>query len=122
MNFDWKEYLTLAERLRTDGGQACFRSSISRAYYAAFCIARDKVGLKDYEPERTGDPPIHKKVINTLRTSEKMSEREISLILDQLRKMRNEADYLAEMTVTQDYVDRAIFKSNEILQRINPST
>lgn len=122
MNFDWKEYLTLAERLRTDGGQACFRSSISRAYYAAFCIARDKVGLKDYEPERLGDPPVHKKVINTLRSSGKLSERESGLILDQLRKMRNEADYLAEMVVTEDYVDRAIFRSNEILQKISPST
>jgi uncharacterized protein (UPF0332 family) len=122
MNFDWKEYLTLAERLQMDGGQACFRSSISRAYYAAFCIARDKVGLKDYEPQRLGDVPIHKKVIFTLRDSKKMSEKETSLILDQLRKMRNDADYLAEMTVTSDYVDRAISKSKEILQKISLST
>ena len=122
MNFDWREYLTLADRLRTDGGQACFRSSISRAYYAAFCTVRDRFGLKDYQPGRPGDPPVHKMVIDTLRSSGKMPDREIGLIFDQLRTMRNEADYLAEMTVTEDYVDRAIYRSNQIFQKITPST
>ena len=46
MTFDWREYLTLAENLYTNSHyfpnqEACFRVAISRAYYAAFCTARN---------------------------------------------------------------------------------
>jgi len=37
--FDWNEYLTLAPELRLKQSEAALRSSISRAYYAAFCTA-----------------------------------------------------------------------------------
>lgn len=52
MTFDWREYLTLAENLCTNSHtfpnqEACFRVAISRAYYAAFCTARNYA--KDYD-------------------------------------------------------------------------
>jgi uncharacterized protein (UPF0332 family) len=37
--FDWREYLVLARELRSKQSEASLRSSISRAYYAAFCTA-----------------------------------------------------------------------------------
>jgi uncharacterized protein (UPF0332 family) len=51
MTFDWREYLTLAENLCTNSHtfpnqEACFRVAISRAYYAAFCTARNYSTLR----------------------------------------------------------------------------
>lgn len=45
MSFDWKKYLELAEYIYENSSilpdkEACYRTSVSRAYYAAFCIAR----------------------------------------------------------------------------------
>jgi hypothetical protein len=46
MPFDWKEYLALARALQQQAGsapnpEAVFRSALSRAYYGAFCYARN---------------------------------------------------------------------------------
>jgi len=48
MNFDWSTYLAVARHLlsapfATEHQEVAVRSSISRAYYAAFCIARNYV-------------------------------------------------------------------------------
>ena len=52
MNFDWSEYLNLAQELAgrptsLSNEEARLRSAISRAYYAAFCKARNH--LRDNE-------------------------------------------------------------------------
>jgi uncharacterized protein (UPF0332 family) len=39
--FNWREYLTLAIELEEGTDEAKLRSSISRAYYAAYCSARN---------------------------------------------------------------------------------
>lgn len=46
MVFDWREFLELAKDLRSSSGpsfsaEAAKRSAVSRAYYAAFCHARN---------------------------------------------------------------------------------
>ena len=43
MAFDWTEYLTLAQELVQREEEACLRSAISRAYYAAFGKARERL-------------------------------------------------------------------------------
>jgi hypothetical protein len=45
--FDWGEYLNQALRLAAGGDEAGYRSSISRAYYSVFGIARRR--LSDVE-------------------------------------------------------------------------
>lgn len=46
MSFNWGDYLSLANALLTKPNtpgpeEAAYRSAVSRAYYAAFCIARN---------------------------------------------------------------------------------
>lgn len=44
MTFNWLEYLNLAKSLKCSNGtlnEAACRASISRAYYAAFCLSRN---------------------------------------------------------------------------------
>ena len=87
MNFDWKEYLALAHFLQQHSAtglnqEAAFRSAISRAYYAAFCHARnharDRHGLK---PTYSGaDHFLVKQHFSTRR------ERGVAIKLDWLRR------------------------------------
>jgi hypothetical protein len=41
--FDWRLYLPLAGILAGAGDEASERSAISRGYYAAYCVARNRL-------------------------------------------------------------------------------
>lgn len=87
MPFDWIEYLKLAHRLNSFGGEADNRSAISRAYYAAFCLSRNYALGKNI-PIPSG-PAAHKAVITYFNGV----SANISTNLSRLRKDRNYADY-----------------------------
>jgi uncharacterized protein (UPF0332 family) len=104
--FNWNKYLDLAKELATsnsnESNEAKLRSSISRAYYAAFCKAR--IYLRDIEKDprlqrqnySTRDFNVHEYVIEELRSRKKKEERELFQIgenLFRLRRQRNNADY-----------------------------
>jgi hypothetical protein len=94
MNFDWKEYLALAHFLQQHSAaglnqEAAQRSAVSRAYFAAFCharnYARDRHGLT---LSYTGDDHFQvKRHFSTRR------ERGVAPKLDRLRQWRNQCDY-----------------------------
>src|SRR5690349_21655344 len=42
MAFDWTHYLTLAQELSGRSDEAALRCAIGRAYYAVFCLARNR--------------------------------------------------------------------------------
>ena len=55
--FDWADYLTLAQELATRrSDEAALRPAVSRAYYAAFCQARNVLRR---EGVNTGDLRSH---------------------------------------------------------------
>ena len=70
MSFDWKEYLNLAyflsgRREKTYSPEGGYRSAVSRAYYAAFCYARNHardraylLALRAYVPHRLPHVPV----------------------------------------------------------------
>jgi uncharacterized protein (UPF0332 family) len=103
MTFDWQEYLTLAENLCTNSHtfpnqDECFRVAISRAYYAAFCTARNYA--KDYDHlslQRTGEDhrivKDHYISANSSNTQQQRKREQIGINLDRLRNLRNKADY-----------------------------
>lgn len=92
MAFDWAGYLTLAEELggRADD-EAALRSAISRAYYAAFCSARNRLRNGGVSPPATGDS--HTAIRNIYRLSPDPRAVAIGTTGDRLRRMRNRADY-----------------------------
>jgi uncharacterized protein (UPF0332 family) len=110
MSFNWLEYFVLAQELVGQSGtlagqEARQRSAISRAYYAAFCQARNH--LRDKEghslPE---DVQVHAYVRDQFRNSPDSRRKQIGENLNRLRIARNKADYedsvprLDKMTVT----------------------
>ncbi|MEH2069183.1 MAG: HEPN domain-containing protein [Nostoc sp.] len=106
MKFDWSSYLKLAETLfdevtnslrqanSTLLDEAKIRSSISRAYYSTFCLARNY--LRDIEGDsklRTDKVGIHEYVIKELESSKNADRRYLGQCLSRLRGLRNEVDY-----------------------------
>lgn len=110
MSFDWKYYVYLAEDLLNRPEESCYRSSISRAYYGVFCLARNKKGYKGY----TGTN-IHWQVINEYKNSSDKNEQEIGRILDKLRKSRNDADYEDDKLIVKGVAERALFSAKSVL-------
>jgi hypothetical protein len=122
VDFCWRNYLNLAKELaKTTDDEAYLRSSISRAYYAAFCNARnfminnDKNQMPD-QAER-GNMSAHTYLIlyfkgvfskgmikSKKRRKTKGPRHQIGEDLDSMRKDREKVDYY-------DYV------SNNVLLR-----
>ena len=113
MPFDWKQYLDLARELSqpttSNAGthDARLRSAVSRAYYAAFCHARNysRDWLK-FVPNHTADD--HGRLRAFLNDGKR---RGIALKLDQLRQWRNDADY--SDSVTSDLATMATYAVSE---------
>lgn len=97
MSFDWPDYLALASNLHADGGNAPledakYRASISRAYYAVFCVARNLVRDEgSARISKTGED--HETVRKAYATHGDERRRKIALHLVRLRSYRSQADY-----------------------------
>jgi len=96
MTFDWTEYLKLAQELAGQATnpaneEAKLRSSISRAYYAAFCKARNH--LRDIDGDSIPRSDVHAYVCNKFKLSTDKSRVAIGNELDRQRVRRNKADY-----------------------------
>ncbi len=97
MSFHWSEYLDLAQELTRESlasplREAMFRTAISRAYYAAFGQARNRLVIIDGEEIPRG-ANTHQHVINTFEDSNDSRRRTIGHLLHHLRSTRNAADY-----------------------------
>ena len=97
MSFDWSEYLTLAQELTSASTsspiqKAHLRAAISRAYYAAFCKARNYLLNKDgyVTPRNTN---AHQDIITKFEGSGDMGRRKVGTLLRSLRVLRNIVDY-----------------------------
>jgi hypothetical protein len=101
MNFDWTEYLNLAEviyeqRKSLAQEEACMRTAISRGYYAAYGAACNFVETrKELELDHSGDN--HGEVSTHFNRSPIKERKEIGTWLVRLRANRNKADYRNDM-------------------------
>lgn len=102
MTFDWSEYLKLAQELAGQAvgpanEEAKLRSSVSRAYYAAFCKARNY--LRDIEGHLIpSTPEAHAYVREQFKDRPDRLRRKIGDGLDRLRIRRNRVDYEDSVT------------------------
>ena len=114
MSFNWKEYINLAEEfVKFSNDEARLRTALSRAYYGAFCLARNKKGFKSYKKSN-----VHQKVIMSFKSSYDNDEQLIGKYLDDLRKGRNDADYDEDKRIDQKLVKRAVAKAKKILEKL----
>ncbi len=119
MSFDWREYLNLALLIPGHGGksftrEAAHRTSVSRAYYAAFCHARN------YARDKQGFIPTH-----SARDHEFVREHfqrqgmtDVADNLDDLRKWRNKCDYDDSIYDPYKLLTSSIVQCREIINRL----
>jgi uncharacterized protein (UPF0332 family) len=95
MTFEWKEYLELAEEIcgasmGTDM-EARERAAISRAYYASFCMARNRLIPVFGQPPENGQ--AHAWVQGKYERHSNKKWRSVGNNLSRMRVIRNKADY-----------------------------
>ncbi len=109
MSFAWIEYLTVAEALVQQRGtfadaEACCRAAISRAYYAAYCAARNHA--RDGEGLRLAQTGAdHRQVLLHYRQAPDVPHQALGALLFRLRRDRTLADYADTLP---DAVPRAL--------------
>ena len=118
MPFDWREYLDLARELAGLRGygysqEAAERTAVSRAYYAAFCWARN------YAEKNLGFQPEGKSSDHTkLREHfQKKGYPELASDLNKLRGWRNACDYDDQVSQLHQQVSSSIKVADKIIQR-----
>jgi len=114
MVFAWKDYLELATVLKAQGEafqqESCFRSATSRAYYAAYCHARNWAANHGFivrnKPGDHADLQVHFK---------KTKKADIANKLDDLRKWRNRCDYRDKVSDPRLLAKKAIKEARKLL-------
>lgn len=116
MNFSWHDFLNLAKSLSERKDEASDRSAISRAYYAAFCTARDSL-LTNNCPLSKGSE-VHGQVQDVLGKAKDFDCQKIAQDLGRLRLDRNKADYDIDFPDLDDARNKALFRAAKIIERI----
>jgi len=119
MPFDWKEYLNLAKSLQNQQGnnysqEAAFRSAISRAYYSAFCHARN------YIRDSEGFIPYNNAMDHSRvkKYFERQRRFDISEKLNRLRRWRNRCDYEDTVDDLTELLTDALRKAQEAIDKL----
>ena len=125
MTFDWAEYLTLAEALYANrktfsNEEACSRSAISRAYYAAYMIASGKAKQEGAIVSGRGQ---HKDVRVHFANRDDEDHRRVGSWLQRLQDNREEADYKDEITGNFDSMTQvSLQEAKKVIETIKRLT
>lgn len=122
MRFDWQEYLKLAQELAgqsvKSNEEARLRSSISRAYYAAFCNARNYLHyIEGHKIPSTSY--AHRLVREQFKKSNDRLRRDIGIDMERLRQNRNKADYHNFVSGLQDMTCMSLSLAENIISKLN---
>ena len=118
MPLDWAEYLDLAEYLSAKAGtysqEAALRSATSRAYYAAFCHARNvAVSRLHFRAERSGrDHGLLREFFRGLKM------RDIAKKLAEMHGWRKQCDYDDDVRRLELITGSALRNAKEILREL----
>jgi hypothetical protein len=126
MSFEWKAFVALAEDLQTYADKSHYseayrRTAISRAYFAAFCHARNyAIAFLHFSPR--DDLDHHGRLRAHLKTKRRAGD---AARLDQIRQWRNSADYVDDLSSVDLplTVSAAIAQSQKVFESLkHPAT
>jgi hypothetical protein len=124
MSFDWNNLLDLARQMEQEAGkgaanaESLLRSAVSRAYFGAFCHARNYAeNFLKYRPKQ--DERDHGSLRAHLRGKRRQGDADR---LERLRQWRNDADYLDALpwNHVQSVVVTAIAEAERIFKSLTP--
>ncbi|MCS6889062.1 MAG: hypothetical protein NZQ09_12715 [Chloroflexus sp.] len=119
MAFDWREYLALAKELAGDASasysvEAARRAAISRAYYGAFCFARNVAQAKEgFIPSGSADD--HRYLRDHFQKHGRLA---VASQLNRLRQWRNNCDYEDRVAGIEHLVQIAIRSADRVVQEL----
>jgi uncharacterized protein (UPF0332 family) len=114
---DFRDYLTLANTLAGGTTEAEWRSACSRAYYAAFHVARALLaGLHFRVPQADR---AHSYLWLRLSNSGVLEVTQAASLLGDLRRDRNQADYDDHRTFTQAMATRNVNFAEQVIQALD---
>jgi uncharacterized protein (UPF0332 family) len=102
--------------------EASLRSSVSHAYYAAFCLSRNYLRDELYDPrlqKQNSDMNEHKYVADELLNNTDKSLNQAGRELSRLRIYRNQADYDDTVRNIASTAEMSIRLADKIIQIIN---
>lgn len=125
-SFDWQHYLELANELNgsaslTCDNQAVLRTCVSRAYYAAFHVARSfAIQCRPrFEFElKNNKKSVHDSVLGEF-FNKGDSKHEIYVLLNRLRQERNAADYVPNVNIGKEVAENDILDAEAVVDRIS---
>jgi hypothetical protein len=122
MPFDWKEYLALSRSLQRQASgagpsEAILRSALSRAYYRAFCYARNYArDWLGFHPRNDADD--HGRLRAHLKRKRR---RALADKLQRLREWRNECDYYDDLSFDPEIVlIHALSEASDVVSQLMP--
>jgi uncharacterized protein (UPF0332 family) len=129
MKFEWEDYLKLAHQLFDEHDiyleESSYRTSISRAYYSVFNMAKNH--LMNLGTELSNSGYIHKQIPLIFKdlsekeddTSKKKKLIRISNELSILRSTRNNADYDNEIIKLNNVAKAALIRADKLKETIH---
>lgn len=111
---NWRDFLWLADRLAKDATQADWRTAVSRAYYAAFHVARQLLADLNFTIPRADR--AHQYLVFRLSNCGESVVVQAGRDLETLRRLRNRADYDDVPAITQPQAVAAVRLAEGIAQ------
>jgi uncharacterized protein (UPF0332 family) len=119
MSFDWREYLAVARFLAGDtavgfSAEAALRAAVSRAYYAAFCHARDHA-VRRLGFTALGSGQDHRNLRAHLHRAQRHRAAEL---LDRLHQWRKACDYDDVVLNLEQVVTSSLTRAQVVLDEL----
>jgi uncharacterized protein (UPF0332 family) len=114
---NWRDFIILAGRLSGGSAEAEWRSAVSRAYYAAFHVARSLLSDLNFTVPRADR--AHQYLVFRLSNSGEPSVEQAGRNLDTLRRLRNRADYDEAPAFTRPQAPAAVQVAEGVIQTLD---
>ena len=114
---NWRDFLLLATRLAAGSSEADWRTAVSRAYYAAFHVARRLLADLQFIVPRADR--AHQYLVFRLSNSGEAAVEQAGRDLETLRRLRNRADYDEAPPLPQPQAAAAVRVAEGIIQALD---
>src|SRR5438270_12092799 len=114
---NWRDFLLLAARLAAGTSEAEWRTAISRAYYAAFHVARRLLTDLNFVVPRADR--AHQYLVFRLSNSGESAVEQVGRDLETLRRLRNRADYDEAPAFSQPQAAAAVRIAEGVVQGLD---
>ena len=114
---NWRDFLPLAARLAAENSEADWRSAVSRAYYAAFHVARRLFADLKFAVPRADR--AHQYLVFRLSNSGEAAVEQVGRDLETLRRLRNRADYDEAPALPQPQAAAAVQVAEGIIRALD---